>query len=152
MTTIERLQGTLNGLGLKAIETRLEGLLEQAAKAEPSYADFLDQLLACEVEARRTRYLRARLQLAHLPFLKTFEQFDFSFQPSIDERQVRELRTLRFIHEASNVILLGPPGPTKSASSRFATNVAVARSNTRLRFVFGLKLKSKLSSVLSGSR
>ena len=33
MTTIERLQGTLNGLGLKAIEARLEGLLEQAAKA-----------------------------------------------------------------------------------------------------------------------
>jgi hypothetical protein len=98
MTTIERLQGTLNGLGMKAIEARLDGLLEQAAKTEPSYADFLDQLLACEVEARRTRYLRARLQLAHLPFLKTFEQFDFSFQPSIDERQVRELRTLRFIY------------------------------------------------------
>ena len=64
-------------------------------------------MLTCEVEARRTRYLRARLQLAHLPFVKTFEQFDFSFQPSIDERQIRELRTLRFVHEASNVILLG---------------------------------------------
>ncbi len=111
MTTIERLQSALAGLGLKAVEARLEGLLEQAAKTEPSYADFLDQLLGCEVDARRTRYLRARLQLAHLPFLKTFEQFDFAFQPSIDERQVRELRTLRFVHEASNVILLGPPDP-----------------------------------------
>ena len=93
MTTIERLQSALTGLGLKAVEARLEGLLEQAAKTEPSYADFLDQLLGCEVDARRTRYLRARLQLAHLPFLKTFEQFDFAFQPSIDEREVRELRT-----------------------------------------------------------
>ena len=98
MTTVERLQGALNGLGLKAIEARLEGLLEQAAKKDPSYADFLDQLLGCEVEARRSRYLRARLQLAHLPFLKTFDQFEFGFQPSIDERQIRELRTLRFIH------------------------------------------------------
>ena len=86
MTTVERLQGTLNGLGLKAVEARLEGLLEQAAKNEPSYADFLDELLSCEVDARRSRYLRARLQLAHLPFLKTFDQFDFTFQPSIDER------------------------------------------------------------------
>jgi DNA replication protein DnaC len=68
---------------------------EQAAKKEPAYADFLDELLSCEVDARRTRYLRARLQLAHLPFLKTFDQFDFGFQPSIDERQIRELRTLR---------------------------------------------------------
>ena len=58
MTTIERLQGTLNGLGLKAVEARLESLLEQAAKTEPSYADFLDQLLVCEADARRTRYLR----------------------------------------------------------------------------------------------
>ena len=57
-----------------------------------------------------TRYLRARLQLAHLPFVKTFEQFDFEFQPSIDEKQIRELRSLRFVHETSNVVFLGRPG------------------------------------------
>ena len=92
MTPIERLQTALNGLGLKAVEARLESLLEQASKKEPSYADFLDELLSCEVEARRSRYLRARLQLAHLPSLKNFDQFDFGFQPSIDERQIQELR------------------------------------------------------------
>src|SRR6266478_2530869 len=69
-TPIERLQTALETLGLKAVEARLENLLEQASKQEPSYADFLDELLNCEVEARRTRYLRARLQLAHFPFLK----------------------------------------------------------------------------------
>ena len=51
MTALERIQGALQGLGLKAVEARLEGLLEQAAKQEPSYADFLDELLACEVDA-----------------------------------------------------------------------------------------------------
>src|SRR6266581_4317978 len=86
-TPIERLQTALETLGLKAVEARLENLLEQASKKEPSYADFLDELLNCEVEARRTRYLRARLQLAHFPFVKTFEQFDFGFQPSLDDRQ-----------------------------------------------------------------
>ncbi len=58
----------------------LENLLEEAAKKEPSYADFLQDLLSCEVEALRTRYLRSRLQLAHFPFVKTFEQFDFGFR------------------------------------------------------------------------
>ena len=106
MTAIEQLQGTLDALGLTALETRLEGLLEDAAKKEPSYADFLLEVLNTEADARRQRYLKTRLQLAHLPFVKTFEQFNFSFQPSIDERQIRELRTLRFVHEASNVILL----------------------------------------------
>ena len=51
MTPIERLQTALNGLGLKAVEARLESLLEQASKKEPSYADFLDELLSCEVDA-----------------------------------------------------------------------------------------------------
>src|SRR5262252_1747415 len=130
MTPVERLQTALNGLGLKAIEARLEGLLEQASKKEPSYADFLDELLSCEVEARRSRYLRARLQLAHLPFLKNFDQFDFGFQPSIDERQIRELRTLRFIHEASNVIFLGPPGVGK-------THLSVALAEAAIQSGFG---------------
>ena len=130
MTPIERLQNMLNTLGLKAVEARLEGLLEQAAKKETSYAEFLDELLACEVEARRSRYLRARLQLAHLPFVKTFEQFDFGFQPSIDERQIRELRTLRFVHEASNAIFLGPPGVGK-------THLSVALAEAAIQAGFG---------------
>jgi DNA replication protein DnaC len=126
MTAIDQLQETLNGLGLAAVEARLEGLLEQAAKKEPSYGDFLLEVLTTESDARRQRYLKTRLQLAHLPYIKTFDQFDFSFQPSIDERQVRELRTLRFVHEASNVILLGPPGVGK-------THLAVALGEAAIR-------------------
>src|ERR1700730_14656192 len=53
---IERLQNALTTLGPKALEARLEGLLEQAAKKEPTYAESLDELLGCEVETRRTRY------------------------------------------------------------------------------------------------
>lgn len=114
MTVIERLQTTLTGLGLTAVEARLEGLLERASKAEPSYADFLLEVVGAEADARRQRYLKTRLQLAHLPYVKTFAQFDLGFQPSIDERQIRELQTLRFVQEASNVILLGPPGVGKT--------------------------------------
>ena len=130
MTAIDRLQNAANTLGLKAVEARLENLLEQASKAEPSYAEFLDQVLSCEVEVRRTRYLRARLQLAHLPFVKTFDQFDFGFQPSIDERQIRELRSLRFVHEASNVILLERPGVGK-------THLSVAFAEAAIQAGFG---------------
>lgn len=126
MTAIERLQETLGALSLTALSDRLESLLEQASKAEPSYGDFLQDVLGAEVDARRLRYLKTRLQLAHLPYLKTFDQFDFGFQPSIDERQIRELRTLRFIHEASNVILLGPPGVGK-------THLAVALAEAAIR-------------------
>ena len=60
MTVIERLQTTLGSLGLSAVEVRLDGLLERAAKDEPSYADFLLEVLTSEVEARRQRYLKTR--------------------------------------------------------------------------------------------
>lgn len=126
MTAIERLHDAIGALGLTAVGARVESLLEQAAKAEPSYGDFLLEVLNTETDARRQRYLKTRLQLAHLPYVKTFDQFDFRFQPSIDERQIRELRTLRFVHEASNVILLGPPGVGK-------THLAVALAEAGIR-------------------
>ena len=148
-TPIDRLQTALETLGLKAVEARLENLLEQASKKEPSYADFLDELLNCEVEARRTRYLRARLQLAHFPFVKTFEQFDFGFQPSLDDRQIRELRSLRFIHEASNVILLGPPGVGKTHLSVALAEEAI-RSGLGAYFITAHDLAADLGRALSG--
>ena len=52
--------------------------------------------------------------MAHLPFQRTLEQFDFAFQPSIDERQVKELANLAFVSEATNILLLGPPGVGKT--------------------------------------
>jgi DNA replication protein DnaC len=125
MTPLERLRTVLAALNLTAIDARLEAMLEGASKQEPSYAEFLLEVMSTESDARRQRYLKTRLQLAHLPYIKNFDQFDFGFQPSIDERQIRELRTLRFVHEASNVILLGPPGVGK-------THLAVALAETAI--------------------
>jgi len=130
MTVIARLHTALATLGLTEADAVVEAHLERAAKDERAYADVLCDLLDREVEARRARYLRTRTRLAHLPFIKTLDQFDLSFQPSIDERQIRELRTLRFVHEASNVIFLGPPGVGK-------THLSVALAVDAIRAGFG---------------
>jgi len=73
--------------------------------------DFLDELLNCEVEARRTRYLRARLQLAHLPLVKNFEQFDFSLATDLGRayREGRLDRRMR-IYLAPKVLLIDEVG------------------------------------------
>ena len=65
--TLEWLRTTLAALSLTAIDARLETLLENASKKEPAYADFLLEVMSAEADARRQRYLKTRLQLAHLP-------------------------------------------------------------------------------------
>ena len=105
---------SLEQLGLAEAAAVLDGRLEAASQKQLPYADFLADLLSTETAARRERYLRTRTRLAHLPFQRTLDQFDFRFQPSIDKRQVRDLATLTFISEAANVLFLGPPGVGKT--------------------------------------
>jgi DNA replication protein DnaC len=114
ISPIEALHEALRGLGLSEADAVVEAHLERASKQESTYAAFLTDLLRSEREARLARQLAMRLRTAKLPFTKTLEQFDFAFQPSVEERQVQELSTLRFAHEAGNVILLGPPGVGKT--------------------------------------
>lgn len=114
MIAIAKARHYLEQLGLHQAAAVLEGRLEAAAHKQLPYAEFLVDLLGVEATARHERYLRTRMRLAHLPFHRTLEQFDFSFQPSIDERQIRELATLAFVADAANVIFLGPPGVGKT--------------------------------------
>jgi len=111
---LEQARSYLEQLGLMQAADVMESRLATAAQKELSYAEFLSDLLGVEVAARRQRYLTARTRLAHFPYLKTLEEFDFGFQPSIDERQVRELAALAFVSDAANVILMGPPGVGKT--------------------------------------
>lgn len=130
MLALERVHQHLAGLELTEADALLESHLERAATEDRAYLDFLQELLEAEVLARRARYLRTRLNLAHLPVQKTFDQFDFEFQPSIDAKQIAELRTLRFVQEAQNVILLGPPGVGK-------THLAIALAVEAIHAGFG---------------
>ena len=114
MPTLERLHSHLQSLTLAEADAVLEAHLERAAQEQRPYSDFLADLLQTEYDARRVRRISTRLNLAHLPYRKTLAQFDLAFQPSIDKRQIKDLQTLRFLHEANNVIFLGPPGVGKT--------------------------------------
>jgi DNA replication protein DnaC len=112
--TYQRVQAHLARLKLERMATCLDGLAEDAAKSDWTYLDFLAHLLEVEVSARYERDVAMKTKLAHFPVVKTLDQFDFAFQPSVSERQVRELATLRFIANGENVLLLGPPGVGKT--------------------------------------
>lgn len=104
----------LERLRLGHVAERLDALLSDAARSEPTYLDFLDQLLREEVGAKQRKRVAMGIQIAHFPAVKTLEDFDFRFQPSLDQKLVRELSTGRFIANAENVLLFGPPGVGKT--------------------------------------
>lgn len=115
----ERVRLGLKRLRLKRMAEVLEGVCERASRDELSYLDFLDQLLDEEQSARYERNVEIKTRLAGLPYHKTMADFDWSFQPNLDKKQITELLTLRFVEHGENVLLLGPPGVGK-------THIAVA--------------------------
>jgi DNA replication protein DnaC len=118
-TTLERLQEQMQGLKLPRAAADLPALLQDASKRELSYADFLQELVARELAAKQERHTQMKTTMARFPFHKTLESFDFKFQPSIDVKTIKELATGRFIADADNVLLLGPPGVGKTSRHNY---------------------------------
>jgi len=104
----------LHALNLKQVEKGIPDLCDQARMHSLSYDAFLRRVLIMELEGRKLSAQQKRLKAAKLPTRKTLEEFDFSFQPSIDERQLWELADLSFVKTNRNVVFLGPPGVGKT--------------------------------------
>jgi len=108
------LNALLSKLKLEYLELQLDSVCEQAANQALDYPTFLTRALTVEWQGRQQRGIEARLRQSHFPWLKTLEQYDFDFQPSLDRRQVKELATARFVELGHNVVILGPPGVGKT--------------------------------------
>jgi len=109
----------LSHLRLGRIAEVLDAHMQRAVTANMSYLDFLRGVIQEATQAQDDRLVQRRIKAAHFPYLKTLEQFDFTFQPSISRQRIADLATLRFIENHENIILLGPPGFGK-------THVAIA--------------------------
>ena len=85
-----------------------------AARRELTFLDLLDTLLTEELASKQRKRVAMGISIAHFPATKTLDDFEFRYQPSIDQKLVRELVTGRFIANGENVVLFGPPGVGKT--------------------------------------
>jgi len=108
------LRSHLAFLRMTAAAEALPGALDHAAAAKLTHSAFLERLLAIEVDAVDERRRASLTRFASLPSPFTLADFDFSAQPSVDEKLIADLATLRFIKDATNVLLIGPPGVGKT--------------------------------------
>lgn len=124
--TAGRIKAHAAKLGLPHLADSLEQLVKRADVEQLGYMDFLDLVVEEELGIRDGRRFRQALRLSKLPHHKTLEEFEFSFQPELDVRKIRDLASLSFIESKSNAALLGPPGVGK-------THLAVALAVTACR-------------------
>jgi DNA replication protein DnaC len=110
----ESLKKHLIDLSLKTVAAIFEEEATKAAKAGLSYTDYLKKLIEEEIVNKTDRSINAKIAKAKFPQLKTLEMFEFSFQPSVDEKYIRELAHLGFMDKAENIVFLGPPGVGKT--------------------------------------
>ena len=136
----------LTRLRLRYVADRLDAVLNDAARTEPTYLDFLDSVLRQEVEAKQRTRVAMGLKIAHFPTVKTLDDFDFKFQPSVDQRLVRELATARFLAQAENVLIFGAPGVGKTHLA-IALGRAVVEAGHSVLFTSATALLAALSKA-----
>jgi len=111
---LDRIQNSLIRLRLPRMGEILESVMQAAQEKQKSYLSFLDDLLEEEIACREQRRVETSVKISGLPFIKSIDEFDFTFQPGLDRQRVMSLFDLTFIRQKGNVIFLGPPGVGKT--------------------------------------
>jgi DNA replication protein DnaC len=145
-------------LSLHRISETYKEEAEKAAKAKLGYQDYLQRLVEIEVLSKIERSIHRKMQIAGFPQVKRIEEFDFSYQPKINEKLIRELSSLNFMDEAKNVLFVGAPGVGKT---HLAISLGVKAVQARKRVMFftaeqltvmlaGAEVSGNLNKTLEG--
>jgi DNA replication protein DnaC len=107
----QRLSELCRELRLSAVPNLYSGIAQSAAAKSVSFADFLEEILRAERDARRARAREMFARVAGFPTVKTLDGFDFGFATGVPRRQIQELASLAFLARAENLVFLGPSDP-----------------------------------------
>jgi len=130
-------------LSLSSVLEHYETAAIDAAKSKISYQEYLYTLLQRQIIDRVDRSVNARIKKAGFPYMATLDSYDFSFQPQIEERLIRELATLSFLEEAKNILLIGAPGVGKTHIA-IALGLEATKQRRRVKFITAEELACEL--------
>jgi DNA replication protein DnaC len=113
-TNYIKLCNNLDNLNLTAFKANLDNYLNLINTNEVDIVEALYQLTSFELNLKKERARTALIKVASFPYLKTFDDYDFEFQPSLNKLAVLDLKNLRFIENKENVLFIGSPGTGKT--------------------------------------
>jgi len=148
---MDRIQHACETLKLNTLGVEWSAIADNAAGSDASLADFLEQLLNVELDARLQRTRDTLLKFAGLPAIKRFETFDFKFASGAPKKQLQELTGLAFIERAENIILLGPSGVGKSHLALSYAYQAIQKG-IKVRFITAADLMLQLATAKKQER
>ena len=129
----EVIQQYCKQLRVPTIAAQFRRLSETAASKQQSHLDYLEALLSAEMEEREQNTIERRLKEAHLPKVKTLDEFHFSETPHIAASKLKDLASGSYIDRAEPILFIGDSGTGKTHLLT-ALCVAACRQKRRVRF------------------
>lgn len=123
----------LQKLKLDKMCTCLSTYLTEIDQKKISFLDALFYLTQKEIEFKEQRASEFNIRIAGFPFIRTLDEFDFNFQPSINKNEILDLATVKFIEEKKNILFLGPSGVGKT---HLATSIGIEAAKKRISTYF----------------
>ena len=114
MNNYNKLLNNLEILKLNKIKDQLDNYIELINAKKKNIVDSLYELTNLEIEMVNQKKIQHSIQFAGFPYQKTFEDFDFAFQPSLNKEQILDFKNLRFIENKENILFVGSPGVGKT--------------------------------------
>lgn len=128
MSNYNKLINNLEYLNLLKLKDNIGSYIDLVNDKQKSFTDALYELTNLEIDYVKEKRINATVKVANFPYLKTFDDYDFSFQPALNKEKVLELKNLRFIENKENILFIGSPGVGKT---HLATAVGMEATKNR---------------------
>ncbi len=151
MDALDTLSPMLTRLKLTVVRDRLDSLLDEATRRDLTLREALAFFCEAEIAYKDQRRIAMGMSIAKFPAVRTLEDFDFTAQPSVDPKLVRELATSRWVANGDSVLLQGPPGVGKTHLAIALGREAIQRGYSVL-FVTALSLIAILAKAQAEGR
>lgn len=133
-TNYQQLLRNLQYLKLKQMTLHLNEVVDFGVQNQMSFIDMLIKLTNYEIDVREQNMMQSMVKVAAFPHMKEIKDFDFTFQTSVNQQQIQDFLTFRFIEENENIVFLGPSGVGKTHLAT-AIGIAAAKKRTSTYFI-----------------
>lgn len=133
MSNYVKLINNFDALKLLTFRANIDSFIDEVNSDKSGLVDALYSLTEKEMAFRQERVNRAMIVTSHFPFVKTFDDYDFTYQPKLNKDEILDLKNLRFIETNDNIVFMGTPGTGKT---HLAISIGVECARNRYQTYF----------------